>query len=239
MMKTWLLRIWNFLLGREKGLPSVSGEKKDIRKKEPRKKAAPPRKKKTGPPEKSLSEIPSSQMPEREDGSQAPLPPKPQRRKMGFGRKKVAPLPETEKKIPVLDADADLFVLMGGDPEKEGPAREPDLPEKEILGEAEPRVQPPLWSAPEKTLDLHGLNIQQAEIRMRSAILTARVEGVYVMRIVTGKGLHSRSGTAILREYTENFLVQLQKNGEIRAYKWEGKTKAKSGAVWVRLPDIP
>lgn len=179
------------------------------------------------------------QAPEREESEKtSPKGQKLARKRLSFRRQSALPKPETRKKIPVLKEDADLFVLMGGDPLKAGDVKEPDLPEAEILGEQKEGKGTVLWSVPTKTLDLHGLTLQQADIRIRSALLTARMEGVKVMRIVTGKGLHSRSGKAILRDHTDSLLLDFQKNGEIRAFRWEGKTLKKSGAVQVRLREV-
>ena len=142
-------------------------------------------------------------------------------------------LPE-EDAIPSLDGGADLFVLMGG----EGRAEEPEPVCKESVEDCGgERERFPLWVEPEITIDLHGLTRDAAERRVVSALQTAIARRLLVVRIVTGKGLHSEDGRAVLRETTEALLVALKQSGSLRAWKWEGKTKAKSGAVRVRLPD--
>ncbi|MCW7752695.1 Smr/MutS family protein [Desulfobotulus sp. H1] len=164
------------------------------------------------------------------------LPLKTREKKKKFRRHSISEVRgEKKEKIPLLDEDADLFVLMGGDPVKEGPVQEPDLPEQEILGDIQQQETVLLWPPAERMLDLHGMTTAQAAVRMRSAILSARMEGIAVLRIVTGKGLHSKGGNAVLREYAEEFLSQMQRNGEIRMFRWEGRTRSKSGAVLVRL----
>lgn len=240
MMRRWLVRFWKWLWRRENCGSELSGEKpasvvRALPEPQPPEKEARPS---VGSGKKSSS-FSLRKKPERE-GAGERVPKKPPERSAPpveriRTKTRTDGRPERKRKIPVLDKEADLFVLMGGDPEKEGPAQEPDLPEPEILGEQEAERRSMAWPVPEKTLDLHGLNTLQAEVRIRSAVLTARMDGTEVLRIVTGKGLHSRSGTAILRDYTEDFLVELQRLGEIRAFRWEGKTKRKSGAVWVRM----
>lgn len=159
-----------------------------------------------------------------------------QRVKVGR-REKTRKIPSEETSIPRLDPDADLFSLMGGDADAEGPAREPVLKRGEITGEFPTRAVIPLWPEPEKTVDLHGLKADEAATRIRSALRTARMEGRVSIRLITGKGLHSDQGRAVLRDVADHILSDLQRTGEVRAFRWEQRTKKRSGAVLVRLPD--
>ncbi|TWI70652.1 Smr domain-containing protein [Desulfobotulus alkaliphilus] len=259
-MKDWLLGLWRKIWHREEKKQddpvSLAEKKRKVRAKKTKDTRTRKKKSPVLPPAKASEEVSEKNtikkkapLPEALPEKQAPGPdtppedsgaslPKAPKRRMRFRKKAAPPSPEIKEKIPVLDTDADLFVLMGGDPEKEGPVQEPDLPEPEIIGEVVEKPKPVVWTSPGKTLDLHGLNSAQADVRMRSAILTARVEGVSVMRIITGKGLHSEGGNGVLRDYAEEFLTHMQKTGEIRMFRWEAKTKRKSGAVLVKLPEI-
>ncbi|WP_179953400.1 Smr/MutS family protein [Desulfobotulus mexicanus] len=257
-MKDWLLGLWRKIWSREEKKQddsvSAAGKKRKIRAKKGKDTRARKKKSPSLPSAKASEKVAENETTKKQEtevlpkknASRAhqssvdstPSLPKPPKKRLRFRKKSNLPVPEIKEKIPVLDTEADLFVLMGGDPEKEGPVQEPDLPEPEIIGEKIEKPKPFIWTSPEKTLDLHGLNSAQADVRMRSAILTARVEGVSIMRIITGKGLHSEGGNGVLRDYAEEFLTHMQKTGEIRMFRWEGKTKRKSGAVLVKLPEI-
>lgn len=58
------------------------------------------------------------------------------------------------------------------------------------------------------TLDLHGCTAEEAVSRARSWLDRCRVEGEYVVRLITGRGRHSL-GPAILPGEIENLLSSL------------------------------
>ncbi len=53
-----------------------------------------------------------------------------------------------------------------------------------------------------KTLDLHGLTANEAKDEIRRFLdrLIAQTHGKFTVRIITGKGLHSRDGAVLPRE---------------------------------------
>jgi DNA-nicking Smr family endonuclease len=60
---------------------------------------------------------------------------------------------------------------------------------------------------PEATLDLHGLQRRDVAAKMRSLLYNARHHGWEVLLVITGKGLHSEQGAAVLRQEVEAFIT--------------------------------
>ena len=60
--------------------------------------------------------------------------------------------------------------------------------------------------APEATLDLHGTLRDEAIRKLEHFIADSRYQGFRTLLVVTGKGLHSSSGEAVLRNEIEKFL---------------------------------
>lgn len=88
--------------------------------------------------------------------------------------------------------------------------------------------------APQKELDLHGYTGQGAEDRVGSFIQGARHERLQVLRIITGKGLHSE-GPPVLPDVVEQKMYELKEKKLIRSFFWEKKQKSFSGALIVLL----
>ena len=80
---------------------------------------------------------------------------------------------------------------------------------------------------------------RQADVRERAAtfIRTAQTDGLYTLRIIVGKGLHSESG-AVLPDVIEDLLLELKREGTVLTYRWEKGVKRKSGAVIVYLSPL-
>jgi DNA-nicking Smr family endonuclease len=85
--------------------------------------------------------------------------------------------------------------------EDPGDGRADDLAAK-ILAELR-RGRP----APERDVDLHGLDAREAAREVRDALARAREEGVRCARIIHGRGLHSESG-AVLRDLVPGWLTK-------------------------------
>jgi DNA-nicking Smr family endonuclease len=83
-------------------------------------------------------------------------------------------------------------------------------------------------------LDLHGATAMKAQQRTEAYVRTAHADGLFTLRIIVGKGLHSESG-AVLPDVVEDRLIQLKRDGLVLAYRWEKGVKRKSGAVIVYL----
>jgi DNA-nicking Smr family endonuclease len=89
------------------------------------------------------------------------------------------------------------------------------------------------YPPPQETLDLHGETAVVAERKTVSFIHMSGAEGLKTVRIITGKGLHSPGGRAVLPDVVESQLAVLKHDGVIFNYVWEKKVKSKSGAVLV------
>jgi DNA-nicking Smr family endonuclease len=87
---------------------------------------------------------------------------------------------------------------------------------------------------PQKELDLHGCNSREAESRIESFIQACHHERLVMMRIITGKGLHS-SGAPVLPDVAEHKLYDLKEKKIIKSFYWEKKYKSTSGAIIVLL----
>jgi len=91
------------------------------------------------------------------------------------------------------------------------------------------------YPPPQETLDLHGCTSQEAEDKTRHFIDNARTRGLRTIRIITGKGLHSPGGVAVLPDAIEQQLTLLKKEKAIAGFDWEKKVKSRSGALHVYL----
>ena len=60
---------------------------------------------------------------------------------------------------------------------------------------------------PNASLDLHGLPRTAVAEKLRFFIQDAQYQGWSTLLVITGKGLHSESGEAVLRHETERFLA--------------------------------
>ena len=86
----------------------------------------------------------------------------------------------------------------------------------------------------ERELDLHGYNALGAQLKLRSFILSCKHQGFFTLRIIVGKGIHSENG-AVLPDVVEDELKEMKKQNLVIFYKWDRRTKAKSGAMIVYL----
>ena len=90
------------------------------------------------------------------------------------------------------------------------------------------------YPQPQRQLDLHGLTAIQAEQHTDTYIHTAHADGLFTLRIIVGKGMHSEFG-AVLPDVVEDRLSRLKRDGLVMAYRWDKGVKRKSGAVIVYL----
>lgn len=88
--------------------------------------------------------------------------------------------------------------------------------------------------APQKELDLHGYTGAEAESRAESFIQAAHHERLQVVRIITGKGLHS-DGPPVLPGIVEQKMYYLKEQKLIRSFFWEKKRNSSGGALIVLL----
>ncbi|NDY72993.1 hypothetical protein DO021_16360 [Desulfobacter hydrogenophilus] len=90
------------------------------------------------------------------------------------------------------------------------------------------------YPPPEANLDLHGFTAIGAQLKARSFISSAHVQGFFTLRIIVGKGLHSE-GAPVLPHVVEDLLKEMKKENIVLYFKWEGAKKSKFGAVLVYL----
>ena len=87
----------------------------------------------------------------------------------------------------------------------------------------------------ESRLDLHGFTGTGAVIKADSYIRTAFRNGLFTLKIIVGKGIHSEFG-AVLPDVIQDLLVKLKTEGIVLHFAFEKKNKkTKSGAILVYL----
>ncbi|MGM0656879.1 MAG: Smr/MutS family protein [Thermodesulfobacteriota bacterium] len=90
------------------------------------------------------------------------------------------------------------------------------------------------YPPPEADLDLHGFTAIGAQIKARTFISSAHVQGFFTLRIIVGKGLHSEDGP-VLPHVVEDLLKEMKNDNLVLSYKWEGGKRSKFGALLVYL----
>ena len=90
------------------------------------------------------------------------------------------------------------------------------------------------YPAPESEIDLHGCTGSQAVARVEAFLRFAGGRRLSTLRIIVGKGLHSRGG-AVLPDLVENFLARWKKAGLLFSFRWENRRKRRSGSIIVYL----
>ncbi|MEN8141484.1 MAG: Smr/MutS family protein [Thermodesulfobacteriota bacterium] len=105
------------------------------------------------------------------------------------------------------------------------------LRQEEPSPPSSPRSYPP----PQETLDLHGFTAQEAEAKVTAFVNQGRRRSLRTLCVITGKGLHSPGGKAVLPDAVEQCLRLLKRQGAISDFRWQKREKAKSGALLVYL----
>ena len=156
---------------------------------------------------------------------------------------------KTKHGIPILHSGEDFFSAF-----KEPPGEEDfneilseSLGEKTLdvlLKEKTDRVGPKKqftekqrlarYPLPQGQIDLHGYTARWADLKADSFIKKAFYSGMYTIRIIVGKGLHSPDGP-VLPDIIEKRVIQLKNEEIVFAYEWDRKQKFKSGAIIVFL----
>jgi len=83
-------------------------------------------------------------------------------------------------------------------------------------------------------IDLHGYTALQAEMKVESFIHRALKQKALAVRIITGKGLHSK-GQPVLPDTVVAVLRILKKENLVKSWRWEKLQKEKSGALIIQL----
>ena len=83
---------------------------------------------------------------------------------------------------------------------------------------------------PEFEIDLHGLNQDEAEKVVKTNVRAMKSGRIYKIRIVTGKGLHSKT-SPVLRNAIDILLRQLKREWCCSKIEWDKKSVEESGQV--------
>jgi len=87
---------------------------------------------------------------------------------------------------------------------------------------------------PQEAIDLHGHTAVEAENKLNNFITFAKANSLQTVRVITGKGNHSKNGP-VIPDTVELLLIDLKKKKRILTFKWEKKEKKKSGSVTIYL----
>jgi len=87
---------------------------------------------------------------------------------------------------------------------------------------------------PQETLDLHRCKCQEALSKLTQFIRDSINARLKTIRIVTGRGLHSVNGKAILRNAIGFRLEQMRMTRTVHDYKLEKSSKGGSYMVYLR-----
>ncbi len=90
------------------------------------------------------------------------------------------------------------------------------------------------YPSPEADLDLHGFTAIGAEARAKSFLQTALRQGVFTVRIIVGRGIHSPEGP-VLPQVVEDLVKALKAQKQVLSYEWDGGRKKKSGSLVIYL----
>ena len=83
---------------------------------------------------------------------------------------------------------------------------------------------------PEYEIDLHGFTQEEAEKVVETNIRGMKETNVFKIRIITGKGLHSKN-EPVVKNAIDILLRQLKRDGCCSKIEWDGRTIADSGQV--------
>lgn len=73
----------------------------------------------------------------------------------------------------------------------------------------------------QRTLDLHGHTTNEAKREIKRFIENMKLQRIQTVKIITGRGWHSKDFKAVLPQLTEQLLAQLKKEGFIYQFKKE------------------
>ena len=74
---------------------------------------------------------------------------------------------------------------------------------------------------PQRELDLHGFNVTEALFEVSRFISQAITHRIRSVRIITGRGLHSKNMVSVLPEEIEKKLASLKREHKVLAFKRE------------------
>ncbi len=84
----------------------------------------------------------------------------------------------------------------------------------------------------QKTKDLHGAFSSDTEKIIRAFISDSKLHGIKTVKLITGKGIHSKTAP-VIPETAWDVLVKLKRENKILYMKWEKKNNPLSGSIIV------
>jgi len=102
--------------------------------------------------------------------------------------------------------------------------------EKDLAPKEQKRFLRPLPSRPDHTLDLHGMLKDDALRKVEITVKDMKARGYLVLRIITGKGKHSKN-EPVIRDAVNDLLFQLKRAGHLKNILWEKRVVNGSGHV--------
>lgn len=93
-------------------------------------------------------------------------------------------------------------------------------------------------TSPQRELDFHGLGPltgQNIKKMTESFVAEARADGLERVRIVTGRGRHSRGGRPVVKPQVQRTLDALVNSGDVMTWSTAKDTEGGDGALDVRL----
>jgi DNA-nicking Smr family endonuclease len=88
---------------------------------------------------------------------------------------------------------------------------------------------------PQRTLDLHGQTVSEAEILLRNFIGDCRESGLKFVMVITGIGRNSEGGVAKLRPLVVQKLVDMNKKQLVRDFKTAELRHGGFGSIYIYL----
>ena len=85
---------------------------------------------------------------------------------------------------------------------------------------------------PAREIDLHGLDVPGALARLRSELAFCRARGISPLLVITGRGLGSPGGRAVLGPAVRSWLTGRAGRA---AGVVECRSTSRGGALWIRL----
>ncbi|MEE2840231.1 MAG: Smr/MutS family protein [Acidobacteriota bacterium] len=85
-------------------------------------------------------------------------------------------------------------------------------------------------------LDLHGLSKQEARLELEDFIAKCRRQNRTCVRIVHGKGTHSKDGIPVLKGLVQRWLSQRRLSKQLVAYASARPVDGGAGAIYLLLP---
>lgn len=73
----------------------------------------------------------------------------------------------------------------------------------------------------QRELDLHGMTGSEAMFELQNFIDRSIHQRVLTVRVITGKGLHSKHFVSVLPEKTEKKLAEMKRSGKVLAFRRE------------------